>query len=91
MSPVRWLDLLDHADPPPGDDEEVDRSLRGDVFESYAVLVLVEELGRNGAVQDLVEDSPTATAGITAHQSRTKKNCLNILYQQRQKRITLHL
>ena len=50
------MDLLDHADPSPGYHEKVDRSLGGDILEGDTLVILVEELSRDGAVQDLVKD-----------------------------------
>ena len=52
---VRGLDLLYHTDPPPGDDKEVDRSLRGNIFESNTLVILVEEVCWDRTIQDLVK------------------------------------
>ena len=54
--PVCLLRLLDHSDSPPGDDEEVDRGLGGNIPEGNTLVILVEELSGDGAIQDLVED-----------------------------------
>ena len=55
--PVCLLRLLDHGDSPPGYDEEVDRGLGSHISEGNALVILVEELSWDGAIQDLVEDS----------------------------------
>ena len=52
---VRGLDLLYHTDTSPGDDEEVDRSLRGNIFEGNTLVILVEEVCWDRTIQDLVK------------------------------------
>merc|ERR1719410_2440997 len=47
--------LLDHSYSSPGDDKEVNRSLRSHVLESNTLVILVEELSRNASIQDLVK------------------------------------
>ena len=54
--PVCLLCLLDHGDSPPGNDEEVDRGLGGNILEGDTLVILVEELRGDGAIQDLVKD-----------------------------------
>ena len=65
---VRGPHLLYHADPPPGDHEEVDGGLGRDVFEGDTLVVLVKELRWNTAVKNLVENGPRVT-DVLADQS----------------------
>jgi len=53
---VRILGLLYHRDSLPRDDQEVDRSLRSHIVECDTLIILMDEGGRDGTVQDLVED-----------------------------------
>ena len=66
LLPVWWLDLLYHADPSPGDDEEVDWSLGGNIFEGNTLVVLVEELCWDGSVKNLVKYSSSSEDMIAA-------------------------
>ena len=61
--PVCLLRLLDHGDSPPGNDEEVDRGLGSHIPEGNALVILVEELSGDGAIQDLVEDGSRTFLG----------------------------
>ena len=61
--PVCLLRLLDHGDSPPGNDEEVDRGLGSHIPEGNALVILVEKLGRDGAIEDLVEDGTRTVLG----------------------------
>ena len=53
---VSLLRILDHGDPLAGDHQEVDRSLGADVIEGHALVILMDKLGWDGAVKDLVKD-----------------------------------
>ena len=61
--PVCLLRLLDHGDSPPGNDEEVDRGLGSHIPEGNALIILVEKLGRDGVIEDLVEDGSRTVLG----------------------------
>ena len=61
--PVCLLRLLDHGDSPPGNDEEVDRGLGSHIHKGNALVILVEELSGDGAIQDLVEDGSRTVLG----------------------------
>ena len=74
--PVWGLDLLYHADPPPGDDEEVDRSLGGNIFEGNTLVILVEELCWDGTIQDLVKYRSRGWGDITAAQESWAEACI---------------
>ena len=65
---VRGLDLLDHADPSPGDHEKVDRSLGGNIFEGNTLVILVEELCRDRTIQNLVKYRSRGFGDISAAQ-----------------------
>ena len=66
LLPVWRLNLLYHADPPPGDDEKVDRSLGGNIFEGNTLVILVEELCRDRTIQNLVKYRSRGFGDISA-------------------------
>ena len=62
------MNLLYHADPPPGDDEEVDRSLGGNIFEGNTLVILMEELCWDRTIQNLVKYRSRGLGDISAAQ-----------------------
>ena len=40
-------------------DQEMDWSLRSNIIECHALVILMNELGRNGTIQDLIKDGGT--------------------------------
>ena len=69
--PVLIFRLLYHGDPHPGNDKEVNRGLWSNITECHTLLILVEELGRDGAIQDLVKDGRTSWAASIGRCSLT--------------------
>jgi hypothetical protein len=47
----------------PGDEKQVDRGLRVDIAKAEAAIVLVNEVARNFAIGDLLEDGFVGHAG----------------------------
>ena len=68
LLPVWRLNLLYHADPPPGDDEKVYRSLGGDIFEGNTLVILVEELCWDRTIQNPVKYRSRGFGDISAAQ-----------------------
>merc|ERR1719341_1842863 len=53
---ISIFSLLYHSNPLSWNNQEVDRCLRSNIHEGNTLVILINKLGRNGSIQDLVKD-----------------------------------